>query len=106
MIVTKNEIPKNTEHFIELDGQIFIPNYIIKLPLSDDEKLELENVDCIFSIIDSQTLTLKVVGIENYIDVDSQLLNEKSYGKYLPEYIYVFNQGVLDLDKVKSKYLK
>ena len=106
MILAKNNIPKDTDHFIKLESKIFIPDYIIKLPLTDKENLELENVDCIFSIVDFPSIALKVIGIESFDKINSQSLNNKSFGQYLPEYIYVFNQGILDLDKTKSKYLK
>jgi len=106
MIVPKNEIPIDTFHIIKLDNNLFIPNYIIKLPLLKDENLKLECVDCIFSIIDSRTTALKVVGIESFNEIDFQKINDKKFGKYLPEFIYVFKQGILDLDKTRSKYLK
>jgi len=106
MLVSKTELLEDTYHFVNINNTIYIPDWIIvyenKINITIDK--EFDNVDCLFSNFTSigGNLVLKPTDLESFDKVNYQNLIEH---KSRPNYIYIFNKGILDLEKIRSKYI-
>ncbi|NGZ90406.1 hypothetical protein [Psychroflexus maritimus] len=103
MIISKEILLKGTVHFIEIDKVRYIPDYVLKYELIDENSnQEFRDVDCIFYnelSLNKNSVQLKPIIIESFSLVSYLDLIE---GKYNPKFVYIFKKGSLDLDKVNT----
>ena len=106
MIISKSDLLKGTTHFVEINNNIHVPDYILKYELIDKElNRDFINVDCIFYhelISNRGSVYLKPIAIKSFDSVSYLKLLE---AKYRPKFVYIFNKGTLDVTEISTTLL-
>ncbi|MFD0976823.1 hypothetical protein [Salinimicrobium gaetbulicola] len=105
MIHTNIPNAPNLEHFITSNNKKIYPKYIIKLPFGEGEKIEEENVTCVYSIL-TINMVLKCVGIKFHESIDNEKLMDQKFKNYVPDYVYVFKGTPFDIEEKVKKLIK
>lgn len=99
MIYYKKDLPDG-EYF-----ELFIPDFIVKFELKDDETINENDVTCIYLFHPMmQPSTLKFMGIEFYQTIDNTVLEEYSVNGNKPNQVYIFKGKPFNIEFIQEKY--
>lgn len=83
---------------VTVNGNSYSPDYIIDLPLDEDDKIDIENCNCVFSTKNPNSpLFRKYVGAKFFKKFVNNNVLEKVNG-YLPESVFCFQETDFPLD--------
>ena len=105
MIHKNNPYNPDQEHYLISGKDKIYPKYIIRLPFSNDEEIEEQDVTCVYSILNIQ-MTLKCVGIKYHEKIDNKILLRQEFGKYIPNFVYVFDGQPFDIEEKSRKLIR
>ena len=80
------------------------PDYLIKLPLKQNEVLDLNDVTCYFVIQEGSPFTLKCVGVDYFKNFNNSTLKNYKYKSFTVTYIYIFKGMPFDIEKEKTHF--
>jgi hypothetical protein len=106
-ILHKSNTKFSESDSVTVNGKNYSPDYIIDLPLKDDDVISLKDYVCVFSIkIPENRFFRKYIGAVSMKDVDNTIISQKVNG-YLPNSAFCFKSNTFPLeDFIKEQGFK
>ncbi|MAG85973.1 MAG: hypothetical protein CMB97_00955 [Flavobacteriaceae bacterium] len=90
---------------INFKGHTYIPDYIIELPLSENESINIDNSDCVYSIANPNNPEFrKYVGIRHFRKSTNDEKFPEDINGYSPKYIFCFTETKFPLEEFANEH--
>lgn len=102
-ILNKKILTSLQEGFITVKNIKYIPDYVILFPLDKNDKLDIKNCICVFSIFNRENpLLRKYIGVKEYKNFNLKKAKETING-FEAEHVFCFTEDDFPIEDFKKE---